>query len=336
MGCVIENLTVGRFRAIRELQLSGLGRVNLVTGRNNTGKSSLLEAMRILASDGAPYVISEILRSREENPGEQEDAARPMDTDVLFHWSSLFHGFPNFSAKLDPIVLVSSWRSRSTKLSFGVGWFTTESSDDGIRRLIPQEQDIFGDSNALPALVVESTTGRRVWPLEALRRSWFRGRSPRSDIDDESRWPCVFVSPYGGERTTTLGPLWDRIALSDREQDIVEALRIIDPNITAVSMVGGDGARQTRTAIVKVAGIHRPIPLRSFGDGLNRLFGIVLSLVNAKHGLLLIDEFDNGMHHSIQADAWRAIFRLAAQLDIQVVATSHSWDSVEAFQIAAA
>jgi len=65
---------------------------------------------------------------------------------------------------------------------------------------------------------------------------------------------------------------------------------------------------------------------------MNRLFGIILSLVNAKEGLLLIDEFENGMHYTVQADAWRAIFQLAERLDIQVFATSHSWDAIEAFQ----
>ncbi len=123
--------------------------------------------------------------------------------------------------------------------------------------------------------------------------------------------------------------------LSDQEQDVVDALRIIDPEILAVSMVGGEGPLRSRTAIVRTAGVARPVPLRSSGDGLNRLFGIALSLVNAKNGLLLIDEFENGMHYTVQADVWRAIFRIASRLDIQVVATSHSWDAIEAFQEAA-
>jgi hypothetical protein len=144
--------------------------------------------------------------------------------------------------------------------------------------------------------------------------------------------PCVFVSPYGGERTANLGPLWDKIALSDREKDVVEALKIIAPDIMAVSMVGGESQRQTRTAIVRSSGFKRPVPLRSFGDGLNRLFGILLSLVNAKDGFLLIDEFENGMHHTVQLDVWRGILRLAKLLNVQVFATSHSWDAIEAFQ----
>ena len=145
---------------------------------------------------------------------------------------------------------------------------------------------------------------------------------------------CIFVSPYSGESTGVLGPLWDKIALSDREKDVVEGLRIIDPQISAVSIVGG--TRRKPTAIVRADNIERPIPLRSFGDGLNRLFGIILSLVNARGGLLLVDEFENGLHHTVQLDVWRTIFRLAQTLDIQVFATSHSWDAVEAFQKAAA
>ena len=63
-----------------------------------------------------------------------------------------------------------------------------------------------------------------------------------------------------------------------------------------------------------------------------RVLGIVLALVNAKDGILLIDEFENGLYYSVQPDLWRFIFRLAQSLDVQVFATTHSWDCIEAFQ----
>ena len=78
-----------------------------------------------------------------------------------------------------------------------------------------------------------------------------------------------------------------------------------------------------------------PVPLCSFGDGVNRLFGIALALVTAKDGLLLIDEVENGLHHSVQYEVWKMIFALAQKLNVQVLATSHSWDTIEAFQKAA-
>ncbi len=334
----IGSIDIERFRAFRELGIKGLARVNLITGRNNTGKSSVLEALRILASDASPSVINNILQCREEDTGEPEEQGRPIDTESLFQISTLFNGSPQFSESPEPIVISSNGGQRPMKLTLRTHWVSEEREPDGARKLVlRQKADLFGEpEGSLPALAVEIGGNTRLWTLDYLRRASLRSRPFRSELGDESRMACVFVSPYGGERTATLGALWDRIALSDREKHVVEALRIIDPAISAVSMVGGEGPRQPRTAIVRSANIARPVPLRSFGDGLNRLFGIVLSLVNAKDGLLLIDEFENGMHHRVQLDVWRTVFSLAQKLDIQVFATSHSWDSIEAFQKAAA
>ena len=133
-----------------------------------------------------------------------------------------------------------------------------------------------------------------------------------------------------------VGPLWDGIVLTDSERELVKALRIIDPRISDIAVIGSEGPLRRRTAIVRADNISRPVPLRSFGDGLNRLLAIVLSLMNAGGGLLLVDEFENSLHHTVQLDAWRMIFRISQALDVQVFATSHSWDAIEAFQKAAA
>ncbi len=334
----IGTIVIERFRAFRELRIEGLGRVNLITGRNNTGKSSVLEALRILASDASPVIISNILRYREEDISEPEEQGRPIDIEGLFQVSTLFNGFPQLSEDPEPIVISTNGGQRPMMLTLAIGWFSEQRDPDGARRLVTQEASLFGtgEPEGVPALKVGTGNASRLFPLDYFRRPSYRSRLFRSELGDEPRMACVFVSPYGGERTATLGAMWDKIALSDREKDVVEALRIIDPEISAVSMVGGEGPRQTRTAIVRADNISRPVPLRSFGDGLNRLFGIVLSLVNAKDGFLLIDEFENGMHHTVQSDAWRTVFRLAQKLEIQVFATSHSWDSIEAFQKAAA
>jgi hypothetical protein len=331
----ISTLIIERFRSLRQLKLEALGRVNLITGRNNTGKSSILEALRILSSDASPPVLSSILRYREEDIGEGEETGRPVDAESLSQLGNLFTGFPQISEIKEPIVLAANGGKRSMRLTISVGLFSEQRDPDGTRRLVPQQTLPLPESEVMPALVMQSGSVRRILPLDYLKR-FSRGRIFRGEMPEEPHVPCVFVSPYGGERTENLGPLWDKIALSDREKDVVEALKIIAPDIMAVSMVGGEGARQMRTAIVRSSGFKRPVPLRSFGDGLNRLFGIVLSLVNAKDGFLLIDEFENGMHHTVQFDVWRGIFRLASLLNVQVFATSHSWDAVQSFQKAAA
>lgn len=71
------------------------------------------------------------------------------------------------------------------------------------------------------------------------------------------------------------------------------------------------------------------------GDGISRILGISIALVSAQDGILLLDEIENGVHYTAQADLWRHIFRVARDLNVQVFATTHSYDAVLAFQKAA-
>lgn len=323
----IGALSIDGFRALRHLEINGLGRVNLITGRNNTGKSSVLEALRILASNGSSPEIYRILHYREEDIDEPLDTTRSEDGGFSIV-SSLFSGFPPLGDTTKRITISASGAGRPHRLSLSIARFIEQQEPDGIRRLIPEQSGVFPDTESVPRLIVETEVGSRNLPLPRT--------GPRTTFYpiEESWISCVHLTPQ--DRTDVLGPLWDKIALSDQEKDVVEALRIITPEIVGVSMIGGGaGSRQPRIAIARASNVPRPVPLRSFGDGVNRLFGIVLSLVNAKDGLLLIDEVENGMHHTIQLDVWRAIFRLSRRLDVQVFATSHSWDSVESFQKAA-
>ncbi len=343
MKPIIGSLSIEHFRSLRQLKIEGLGMVNLITGKNNTGKSSILEALRILAAGSAfPSVISSILNYREEDVHEVESssASMPVGQDMSNQCSSLFTGFPKQTESKEAIKLAAREGQRTIRLDISVGFFTEESRPDGTMRLVPQNPHspghaVFMDAEPLRvALVFEEPGIKRILPLPY--RGFSRGRINPSALNEVPRWPCSFVSPYGGERTANLVSLWDKIALSDREKSVVEALKIIEPEIVGVSMIGGEGSPQMRTAIVRSRQFASPVPLRSFGDGLNRLFGIVLSLVNAKGGFLLIDEFENGMHHTVQLNVWQTIFRLSKLLNVQVFATSHSWDSVETFQKAAA
>ncbi len=335
MTVAINTLTIRGFRALRDVTLEGLGRVNLITGKNNTGKSSVLEALRILVSDAAHGVIWRILSEREEDRAESDDSNGLSEVDRLIPITCLFSGFPILSDTRSSIELTADDAARPMRIVLGIEWFSQQKGPGGSIKLTQPGPGLFEDeeNDRIPCLVADTPRGKR---LVRLRRFGTRDSIYPHDEPDESRLACVYVGPYGGERTTRLGALWDRIALSDMEDEVVRALRIIDPDISGVSMIGGERPGMSRLAIVRSKRFQRPVPLRSFGDGLNRLFGIVLSLVAAKGGVLLIDEFENGMHHTVQLDTWRTIFSMAERLNVQVFATSHSWSCIEAFQKAAA
>lgn len=326
----LRTLTIERFRTFRHLRIEDLGRVNLITGRNNTGKSSLLEALRIVASGASPYEITQILQSREENfdlPGGMATTIDDEDIPMITH---LFSGFPSPHETYKPIEIMAEISGHSHRLSLSIEKVTELRDPDGATRYITPPKGSDYDPELQLALIVEAETGRRPMPLKKFKN--YSSRSYDGDRLKEQVLPCIFVNPYGKGRASALGALWDRIALSELEKDVVKALNIISPDIEAVSMIGGEGPRKSRIAVVRSRTLSRRVPLGSYGDGLNRIFGIILSLVNARDGLLLIDEVENGIHYSVQLELWRAIFQLSKRLDLQVFATSHSWDSVESFQ----
>lgn len=328
----ISDVTVKGYRGFDEITIPQLGRVNLFTGKNNTGKSSLLEALQLFAGNGSLPVIYEILKSREEESKASNGRESSVDYDGLLQVSSLFNGFPDFSDNHPPVLISANHRTKGhVSLKMNMDWVVVEEDSDGNRQLVSSSDAFYDVSDAIPALWIETEDGKRFHRLDSSR--YIRLRRVLGSGD--TLMPCEFVSPYGGEGTELLDGLWSRISLTDREQDVIEALRIIEPKISGVSMVSSDERPRSRTAVVRANNIARRVPLRSFGDGLNRLFGIVLSLVNAPGGLLLIDEFENGLHYSVQLDAWRMIFRLARDLDVQVFATTHSEDAVAAFSEAA-
>ena len=146
--------------------------------------------------------------------------------------------------------------------------------------------------------------------------------------------PCILI-PSSGLSGQRLIELWDRIALTKLEVDVLAALKLIAPglvnlNFVSTALSGGD-----RIPIVRIAEYDEPLPLYSLGDGMLRALGISLALVSAKDGILLIDEFENGLYYTVQPDIWKLIFRVARHLNVQVFATTHSWDCIEAFQKAA-
>ena len=113
-------------------------------------------------------------------------------------------------------------------------------------------------------------------------------------------------------------------------RSMVECTQTADLNFVSTPLSGRE-----RIPVVRLVDNDEPLPLYSLGDGMLRALGISLALVNAKDGILLIDEFENGLYYTVQPDLWQFIFRVARHLNVQVFATTHSWDCIKAFQKAA-
>ena len=132
---------------------------------------------------------------------------------------------------------------------------------------------------------------------------------------------------------------WNHVMLTDEEDRALEALKLVlGGSVSRVAVAGdekGSFGVDGQRVLVKLKDRARPVPLKSLGDGAVRLFGIALALADSRNGFLLVDEVENGIHHSVQHDFWRMVLQAAQDNNVQVIATTHGWDCVRGFAQAA-
>lgn len=320
---LLKNLEIRAFRGFRHLKIERLGRVNLIVGKNNVGKTALLEALRLYATKGSPAVIWELLRARDEDN-------RSVSLTVEESFSALrylFYGRQDVRIHIEPIQ-IGPIDSLDDKLSISLGYSGPNDERGQLRLPWPQPEEYGVEENLSYNFFIQ-IGGKQgyVYPVDS-RLYRKLGRPGVKEIT------CISVSANGLSKMEIVD-LWDNITLTSPEKNVLTALRIIAPGVEGINFVTHVSAPGERIPIVKIADIEEPLPLRNLGDGMQRMLGIALALVNAKNGILLVDEIENGLHYSVEPFLWKIIFQLARQFNVQVFATSHSWDCIEAFQQAA-
>jgi predicted ATPase len=272
---MLNSLVIKNFRMLEDFTVEKLGRVNLIVGKNNSGKSTVLEALRIYAGNANLDLLADIAGSHDEI----------------------------FSIHVPP-----------------------EDISDNTMNVIVYE-DLFIDrkyptNKDIKILIGESTSESSEKKLFIENYSSFVfGETDKNKIS------CCFV-PTQFVPMDELEKEWKQIELTDGYDIVTQALQIIVPNFQRLAF---DGNKEKRWVKVKLANLSKPVPLKSLGDGMLRILQIAIKLVSAQGGFLLIDEFENGLHYSVQENVWRLLFEMAEKLDIQVFATTHSWDCIESF-----
>lgn len=321
---ILNSLEIEGYRAYRHLLIPQLGRINLVVGKNNVGKSSLLEALWLYAKRANLTELKKILQARDESPMTFNRPDRPGDKpeDRVRDIKQIFHGRKDVEGEFGWIK-IGPVDATDDLLSMTIRWYIRqEEGEDGEYRLVRVNDPATNPDAAVYLESLWGTKGRRIDNLAA------RVLGQRGVVNPV---PGYFI-PANGMNNPLINRLWDGIALTEGEDAVIKALQIIAPDVKRISFVGQNDDERWRVPLVKIGDQAEPVYLRSLGEGMSRLLGITLALANSANGMLLIDEVESGLHYSIQPDVWRLIFQTARTLNVQVFATTHSWDCIEAFQ----
>lgn len=324
---MMRSLTINNYRLFENFRINQTARVNLVVGTNNSGKSSLLEAIYLLASEDVTSSLFYILDERGEFVSRSPDVRYDKGLPGGYQVSHIFHGH---SLRSGQTATIQSDAGRNALLDISLREFRTAREKDTVQLTLLDDDELEAESR-VQALVFEHTRDGLELNREILRTT-------DDGLLTSRYYSRKIVSPIQSARLITtnylsydeLAVLWDNITLTPREESVVEALRILEPKVDRISFT----SRQTSNSgiLLKLKGEIDPIPLGSMGDGMRRVLATIASLVSVEGGTLLVDEIDTGLYYGVLTDMWRLILETSSRINAQVFATTHSWDCVRAFQ----
>jgi AAA15 family ATPase/GTPase len=321
---MLKSIKIKNFKNIHDLEIPILSRVNLITGKNSTGKTSLLEAVGLWASNMDFELIYNLIEKRGELFS-KDNIKRNIDDFKSLR--SLFHDRGvRFDGQKNIYI-----GTEKDYIELGFVNYLEENiehiSEDGkvsIVGKVKRKMEKNDSFNEFPlGLEVTINNQENILPIEETRDFRRLGQLIQ-------RKNYQFIRPSFQENELN-GILWDKITLSEKEDYVIEALKIIEEDLEKIAFIKGESSREERRVTAKIKNSAERVPLKSMGDGINRVLSIALGLVNSDNGYLLIDEFENGLHYSVQEKLWEIIFDLSQKLNVQVFATTHSDDCIAAF-----
>lgn len=323
----MKSLEVKKYKNFEHLTLNDLANINLIVGKNNVGKSALLEAVSIFASNGDLEQIKAVLASRGEGVGFSSSVEKSAEKEME-RFLSLYHQWnvPNFLNH--PIEISANEKSsgRKTKFSMRLAGYikSLETDSQGFERpykLLEDNNEAMFENPDIHIGLLLSYDERKTFYM-------FNGERKRNPAEGSNAFEYVRTNQIMGDKNPKL---YDKIALTPNEKYIIKALQIIEPQIENINFLKDDkapGQSDERVPFVVFKNDSKRYRLSAMGDGINRILTIILAMLNCENGVLLIDEFENGLHYSVQHQLWKVINDLSTKLNVQVFATTHSMDTL--------
>lgn len=292
-------IKIEKYKIFKKFELDNLNKINIFAGFNNSGKTSLLEAIFLLTQQNDISSYFKLIRQKNKS-----QSLSPVHLNRIFNDKISISGIYN---GIDTSVLMFKFEAKNI-----------DKRDDYITSY---ELDSKIEDRELSHVVhtfVHETMQRINEKVIRLCPSSFK--SPYFyDVDDSSADYSKSVETkvnFEGESLSAI-------------KIIVEFLKIVDNSITDVRFT--DDIEIKRFIVESTNSSEKDFDITTYGEGLQRIFSIALSFAGCKNGVLFIDEFETAIHYSLLVEFTRFVQKLSNAFNVQVFLTSHSNECIKAF-----
>ncbi|HQE79368.1 MAG TPA: AAA family ATPase [Syntrophorhabdaceae bacterium] len=306
-----KKINIKNFKCFKELTVEDLGRINLIVGKNNIGKTSLLEALFIHAGAYNPELTIRINLFR--------------GLDIFFRekipWDNLFLNFQfddeiNISGTfqednkiIERSIKINQIMNKGDRIAFANNYAQQ------LKLLnIPPEKQL----EDIPILEFKTIEDSELFS----QYIFFIGNNLHQlpPISKPVPFVTILIPSARNVSREEISDRFSRLIQKQKKDIMVNALKIIEPRLKDLFILTTGGIPILHGDI----GLSQPIPLSLIGGGITNILIIFLSIMNAGHGVVLIDEIENGIHFSVLKNLWEVIVKLSDELDVQIFATTHS------------
>lgn len=295
---MFKKIEIKRFRGIKDAVIGDFKRVNLFFGRNNCGKSSLLDALFLATGLSNPLLPINVNVMRGYNK------TRLKDLELNFY---------NLDSAQPIHICVENKEKRNIEISLFEN----------------NKRDVSFDTNTIDihSNVIEGEYGLK-FNFEINDESFeselrFDLSTTTNTIDFPKKYVeslrCIYLTPKYDFNTSIQG--LENILKNKDEDFIIEGLRFIEPRVKDFIF--------TEEGIFVDIGIEKRIPINMMGDGVRKIVSLLTVIYDCRDGIVLIDEISNGFHYSVMGNLWNVIIKAAIKNNTQLFITTHDYDSIK-------
>jgi len=300
----IDSIYLDGFRGFKDFKISDLKEINILVGDNNTGKTSLLEAIHVLEYPGEIGHYINVCRKRE-------------GTNKVSPYSVFINSISKDYSIEKKISIKGSIKKKKVGCFIKGEVLQVMKSDDVSKEIEAFEgilayQRDSGSSNRIEnKLYIDEETDKLKIKSQ----------------DSFSPVKIIRVMPFDHINKELI----NKVIKYGKKQEIIDVLKIFDKDIINLEMIKED--HEVKTYIQhKKTGL---LPLSAFGDGLKKVVYLSSVIINAKGGVLLIDEIETAIHHSALEEVFRWFIKACNEYSVQLFVTTHSQEALDSLLMCA-